>query len=105
MLLYVDLTGLQLHDILWGAIRRLMEIGINVICLVSDGGKPNRKFYRMQKSKDGTREGIVYKVKNIYDPTRDIYFMSDVPHLMKTTRNCWSNSCSQGTRYLWVSHV
>ena len=99
-----DLTGLQLYDIIWGGIRRLLEVGIHVLCLVCDGGKPNRRFFRNHLSKEGTRNGIVYKVRNMYDPTKFVYFMSDVPHLIKTTRNCWANSCSQGTRYLWVSY-
>ena len=33
----VDVTGSQLHDIVWGSIRRLHEIGLNVICVVADG--------------------------------------------------------------------
>ena len=36
---------------------------------------------------------IVYKTKNIYaNNNRNIYFISDPPHLIKTTRNCWSHS-------------
>lgn len=101
----LDLTGLQLNDIIWGAIRRLMEIGIHIICLVCDGGKPNRKFLHNHFTKEGTRNGIAYKVRNMYDPQKFIYFMSDVPHLIKTTRNCWANSSSKGTRYMWVSQM
>ena len=32
--------------------------------------------------------GVVYKSANIYAPDRNVYFISDVPHLM-TVRNCW----------------
>ena len=99
-----DLTGLQLHDIVWGAVRRLQEIALQVDCIVCDGGKPNRKFIHDHISEEGVRDGVVYKVRNMYDPTKFIYFMTDVPHLMKTTRNCWANSHSQGSRYLTVSH-
>ena len=32
----------------------------------------------------------------------DIYFFSDVTHLMKTARNCLPNSgAGQATRYMW----
>ena len=31
-----------------------------------------------------------------------VYFMSDVPHLMKTTRNCWLCSQFGGTCCLWI---
>ena len=46
----------------------------------------------------------VHKIINPYsDEGRHIYFMSDVPHLLKTTRNNWSHSFSHGnTRNLWV---
>ena len=35
---------------------------------------------------------------------RYIWFMSDICHLMKTTRNCWEDSSKNGTRRLevWV---
>ena len=47
---------------------------------------------------------VCYKTLNPYsDETRYIYFISDVPHLMKTVRNCWSHSFGHGcTRKLWV---
>ena len=34
--------------------------------------------------------GKVYKTTNVYAPDREVYFMSDVPHLIKT-QNCWEN--------------
>ena len=33
----------------------------------------------------------------------DIYFFSDVPHLIKTTRNAWANSTEKGTWNLMIS--
>ena len=47
---------------------------------------------------------MAYKVINLYaDEKRYIYFISDVPHLLKTTRNCFSNSFGHSfTRKLWV---
>ena len=37
--------------------------------------------------KDETKDGVVYKTVNRYSTDRNIY--CDVPHLIKTTRNCW----------------
>ena len=35
---------------------------------------------------------LLYKTKNIHAAEeRDIFFFSDPPHLMKTTRNCWAS--------------
>jgi hypothetical protein len=30
----------------------------------------NRKFFKLHKSSDCMRDGIVYKVRNIYDPNK-----------------------------------
>ena len=60
-----------------------------VIAAVSDGASSNRKFYRMHDLLDGKRSvDIVNRTVNLYAPDRFIWFFSDTPHLMKTTRNC-----------------
>jgi hypothetical protein len=61
--------------------------------------------------------GVVYKTINRYDPSkykfitllhlcmssaRFIWFMSDICHLIKTTRNCWESSSKNGARHLQV---
>ena len=74
-----------------------------VIVFVADGAKPNRKFMKGLGSTADMKQGVVYRTINRYSPDRYIYLMSDAPHLMKTTRNCWYSSKSGGTRYMWVS--
>ena len=60
------------------------------MAITCDGAAHNRRFYKMHFLR---RSSLTYKIKNILsDDDRDIYFMFDTPHLMKTTRNCWSNS-------------
>ena len=54
-------------------------------------------------TKDETKDGVVYKTVNRYSTGRNIYLMPDVPHLIKTTRNCWYASRTGGTRCMWVS--
>ena len=51
--------------------------------------------------KEGKKDGVVYRTTNRYNTSRQIYFIADVPHLIKTTRNCWYASRSGGTRYMW----
>jgi uncharacterized linocin/CFP29 family protein len=34
---------------------------------------------------------------------RFVYFISDMPHLIKTVRNCWLHSTFSGARLLTVS--
>ena len=81
----------------------LLIIIIQVIVFVCDGAKPNRRFLKGSGCECVAKEGVVYKTVNRYCQTRSIYFMSDVPHLIKTTRNCWYSSHFSGTRYMWVS--
>ena len=96
------LTGDQIFPIVWEAIERLERKGFKVIAITADGASPNRKFFHMHCS-DATVD-LCYKTPNPYtSEDRSVYFFSDVPHLMKTTRNCWSHSSTKGTRSLWVS--
>ena len=97
-------AGDTLFPIVWEAIRNIEECGLKVMVVTADGASPNRKFFKMHKTSQKAGE-VVYKTPNPYSlDNRDIYFMSDVPHLIKTTRNCWSNSFSHSnTRALWIS--
>ena len=80
-----DIKGTKLYSIVWEAIERLERLGFKVVALTSDGASPNRKFFNMHS----TNKKVCYKTANPYtEENRNIYFFSDVPHLMKTTRNC-----------------
>ncbi len=95
-----DVCGDQLFSIIWEAIENIERLGLKVVALTGDGCSPNRKFFRMHARSDE----LCYRIPNIYTTEkRYIYFFSDVPHLMKTKRNCWSHSSRYGTRNLWVS--
>ena len=75
---------------------------MQVILFACDGAKPNRKFLKSLGKESEMKYGVVYKTVNRFCQERNIYFMSDVPHLIKTTRNCWYSSKSGGVRYMWV---
>ena len=91
-----------LYPIVWEGVRLVESCGLKVIALTADGASPNRKFFKMHGT---AKNGVVYKTKNLYSSEdRDIFFFSDAPHLIKTTRNCLSHSsmnCS--SRCMWVS--
>lgn len=98
-------TADVLFPIVWDGVKNLEECGFKVMVIACDGASSNRKFVKMHARKPGE---FVYKTPNPYsDDQREIFFMFDVPHLIKTTRNCWSNSFAHScTRALWVSiHV
>ena len=95
-----DIAGDHLFSVMWEAIERIERLGLKVVALTADGSSMNRNIFCMHASNSKLR----YRTKNIYAADeRLIYFFADVPHLMKTTRNCWSHSSERGTRNLWVS--
>ena len=98
------ITAYQIMPIFWQAVKYLEKINWKVIAATADGTSQNRKFSRMHKHPvDDLDAEIVYRTKNIYTKEmRLIYFCADVPHLMRTVRNCLFPSGSErGTRYMW----
>lgn len=88
------ITSAQLMPIFWEAVC-VLETTCNlwVIAATSDGASANRSFYRMHQALDGNADKeVCYRTINFYAPHRFIYFMSDAPHLIKTTRNCLHHS-------------
>ena len=67
---------------------------IPVVSLTSDGAKPNRRFYSMcqQQQQKGKSKDVPYKTFNPFREGKDLFFFCDAPHLLKTARNCFSNS-------------
>ena len=96
-------TSHQLMPLFWEAIG-VLELTCNlwVIASTSDGASPNRRLYRMHKALDNNaKDDFCYRTINLYAPHRYIYFFSDVPHLVKTTRNClYSSGHGSCTRYV-----
>ena len=78
-----------IFPLVWACIKRLETCGFKVLACTADGASCNRKFFKMHDQ----AASLVYKTVNIYsDDKRPLFFFSDVPHLMKTVRNCWANS-------------
>ena len=84
----------------------LENINLKVIAATADGASLNRKFFRMHKPLDGDAESaVVYRTINIYAKEfRYIFFMADVPHLIKTSRNCLANSGSGWNSGFFILH-
>ena len=65
--------------IVWEAVEVLEAIvGLKVLYLTCDGASLNRRFFELH----GDDRPAWYR-ENIMDPTRNIYFISDAPHLTK----------------------
>ena len=93
------ITADYLYPIIWEAIE-LIEVvtGLKVLYVCCDGASPNRRFFEMHDINNKT----CYRTRNPFDIGRFIFFISDPPHLLKTARNCISNSYSHfKSRRLW----
>ena len=98
------ITAFQIFPLFWKTVNILENMNLKVIAATADGASPNRKFFRMHKPLDGDAEkAVVYRTLNLFSSEkRYIYFFSDAPHLIKTVRNCLSNSGSNRcTRFMW----
>lgn len=99
-----DVTSYQIMPLFWKAVS-VLELVCNlwVCAAVSDGASPNRLFYQLHADLVEPDCGdVINYTPNLFAPSRKIYFFSDAPHLLKTTRNCLFNSGSgKHTRYMW----
>ncbi|KAK3918324.1 Transposable element P transposase [Frankliniella fusca] len=82
----------KLYSLTWKVISMLERSGIQVIAMTSDGNAVNRGFYKMNTPIHATKSGIVYDTINKAAPSRPLFFLSDLPHLIKTIRNNFYNS-------------
>ena len=96
-----NLTGHELFDLFWESVFRLERCGLKVVGVTFDGAKPNLRFVALHRPAN-QKASSFYKVSNPYAVDgREIFFFSDPPHLVKTTRNCFASKA----RLLWVCTV
>ena len=86
-------TGEQIFPLAWEAVEALEMYDCPVVSLTSDGAKPNRRFYQLCQEQSQSRStSVPYKTNNPFREEGEVFFFCDAPHLLKTTRNCFSNS-------------
>ena len=85
----LSLTAEELYPLVWNTVEALELNEFEVLSVTCDGLSANRKFFRISSTES---LNIPYKTINPYDQSRSVYFFCDVPHLLKTARNCFSNS-------------
>lgn len=78
IILCIAVSGQDLYHIIWTAVRRLKEIGLEVVPIVADGVSTNRKFFKLHNDAQCMKDGIVYKTKNIYDPSKYVLSIVNV---------------------------
>ena len=97
-----NMSGGKLYSVVWDTVQVLELNGLHVVSITCDGASANRSFFHISAEKCT----IPYRTQNPYRPSDYIYFFCDVPHLIKTTRNCMYNSfCNSKSRQLTVSCI
>ena len=87
-----SVTADVLYPIIWQAVKILkINCQLKVLCITCDGATPNRKFFKMHKTDDHQDDPVYWTINRFSPDKRKIYFVSDVPHLLKTARNCFAN--------------
>jgi len=86
------LTAKYLYSKTWDVITNCERAGIAIVAFVSDGFAANRSFVKKHQAVGVTKSGLMYSTVNKAAPHRQLYFMSDVAHLLKTIRNCLHRS-------------
>ena len=97
-----NVTSYQLMPIFWKVVSTLeLSLDLWVVGLVNGGASPNRKLFNLHvKLAVDQKCDVVYKTINLFAPSR--FFFADIPHLMKTARNCLYNSGSGSrSRLMW----
>lgn len=92
LIFLVIFTGEKIFPLAWEVIEALELYQIPVVSLTSDGAKANRKFYSLCQKKRKDLKELPYKTFNPHRQGENIFFFCDAPHLLKTSRNCFSNS-------------
>ena len=96
---YADLGDVNLN---YATLSKVEEITTHVLVFLIRS-IVNPHFHVTPEDEMTPDVDITCRTVNLFRPEkRFIYFTSDVPHLLKTTRNCLSNSGSDKfTRYMW----
>ena len=85
----IPIVAEKMFPLAWSVVEVLELYDIPAVSLTSDGAKPNRQFFHLCQEE---RTAVPYKTDNPYRKKEDLFFFCDPPHLLKTARNCFSNS-------------
>ncbi|XP_046410186.1 uncharacterized protein LOC124174767 [Neodiprion fabricii] len=85
-----------LKKIVQETIKDLVDAGLSVVGVVTDQGKANKTALdSLRNETEGGKEGVFFKIAG-YD--KKIYILSDITHLIKTSRNCFMGDWSDWFR-------
>ena len=61
IILCLAVNGQDLCHIIWTAVRRLKEIGLEVVLIVAEGVSTNRNYFKLHNDAQCMKDGIVYQ--------------------------------------------
>ncbi|KAE8739107.1 hypothetical protein FOCC_FOCC015399 [Frankliniella occidentalis] len=84
----------ELFEQTWDVISACEVRGIKILAVVCDGSAVNRSFIAMHTPAtiSESHPNLVFDTVNMCSPDRNLFFIADPPHLMKTIRNCFAKS-------------
>ena len=82
-----SVSGVIMWQITKQIVQSLGSFGINVRAVVSDMGASNQAMWRVAGVASG-RENLKFSIPHPFIPEQDLYFLADIPHLLKNIRNC-----------------
>ena len=87
-----SLNGEEKANLVTLNINKLLEVGVEVVCVVCDGARSNLTMYKHLGGKLEATEIINPELTLELNPlaSKPIYGMLDVVHMMKLIRNSWA---------------
>lgn len=96
-------TAEEIYLKFWKTVAFLeTQCKLKVIISTSNTAACNLAFCKLHQLENAS--GVCFKTKNKYAPSRFVYFISDVPHLIKTLRNILEKSRADEPQ-LWFEDV
>ena len=68
--LHIAVSGQDLCEIVWTAVKKLKVIGLEVVLVVAEGVSTNKKFFKLHNDPQCIKDGLIYMTMNIYDPSK-----------------------------------
>lgn len=90
-------TGTVLHNLIIECIGLAEKSGLRIDAVVTNGASRNRNMW----SQFGITKNKV-SVQHVVDPTRNLWFISDFPHLIKCVRNFLTHKDRDTDAGIWV---
>jgi len=79
-------NGETIKDIIFQIINKAKNIGLRVNCVISDMGPGNCKIWKCCGINVGRSSDIKNYIPHPFNPDRFLYFIADVPHLLKNLK-------------------